>query len=706
MAILGKIRQRSIILIIVIAMALFAFVISGVITQPGTSLASIKPIAVVNNEDIEIDFFRQQVEQFQRTNPGFSTLQAVNYVYGDMTFKTLMEQQYDQLGIDIGPDQLEQLLRSNSQITNSPEFQNELGEFDFGKFRQYVSELKNINPMSYQIWNDQEQNLISVARLEIYSDLVKSSNVFSQSFAKLYHKLENDNVNIEYVLIPYDHIEDSLVQVTQQEIDKYYNENREDFKKDPFRSVHLAIFDNTPTDEDKEVIRVRLESLKEERISYNEVSKLTDTIPGFSDVTDIRDFIDRHSEIPFDSIYQAKGDLNNDYADLLFGLEKDEVFGPYEADNQYILSRVVDKKTNGNIRASHILIAYQGALRAEEDQLRSKEQAESLAKKLLIQARSNPDNFAQLAEENSDGPTASTGGDLGFFKEGEMADAFYQFCDRNRVGTIGMVETEFGFHVVNVVEKDDLIMLGNIVAEIIPSNQTSNETFRQATQFEMDVRQEPNRFEEIATENSFNYGDPNKINPMDEQLGVIEQTRDAVQWVFDKSTKVYDSQRFTYSEGYIVVQILSISDEGFLPLDEVSNQIEQIIEEDKRVDLIKQKYAAFESLEELQEQNSNFEINPASALNQRSTTIVGAGEESNVVGVAFALEENETSELIRGKEGMYKIKVLKLNPSEELEDFQSYAISLSNSKNNQIVEQVVDAIENDSKIKDNRTLYY
>ncbi len=687
-------------------MALFAFVISGVITQPGTSLASVKPIAVVNKQDIDIDLFRQQVEQLQRSNPGISTIQAVNYVYGDMTFTTLMEQQYEKLGIAIGPEQLEQLLRSNDQITNSPEFQNELGEFDFGKFRQYVSNLKNINPTSYQIWNEQEQDLLSVAKLEVYSDLIRSSNMFSQSFAKLYNKIENDNVNIEYILIPYDHIEDSLVQVSQQEIEKHYKENIDDFKEDPFRSVHLAIFENKPTDEDKEVIRVRLESLKEERISYNEVSKLTDTILGFSQVTEIRDFIDRHSEIPFDSVYQAKGDLNNDYADLLFGLEKDEVFGPYEVDNQFVLSRVIDKKKNGNIRASHILISYQGALRAEEDQLRSKDQAERLARNLLGQVRSNPNSFSQLAEENSDGPTATAGGDLGFFKEGEMADEFYDFCNSNRIGTIGLVETEFGYHVVQVVEKDDLILLGNIVAEIIPSNQTSNETFRKATQFEMDVKQEPNRFKEIATENSFDYGEPNKIYPMDQQMGAIEQTREAVQWIFDKSTKVYDYQRFTYSEGYIVVQLLEISDDGTLPLYEVSDQIERIIEEDKKVNLIKQKFSHFELLEDLQEQHSDFEINPASALNQKSSTIVGAGEEPNVVGVAFGLKENETSELIRGNAGVYKIKVLKVNPSEELEDFQSYAISLSNSINDQVMEKVVDAIENESKIKDNRTSYY
>ena len=67
MAILGKIRQRSIFLILVIGMALFAFVISGVFDGSTSNAGPTDPVAVINDKEVEIDFFRQMVEQTERT---------------------------------------------------------------------------------------------------------------------------------------------------------------------------------------------------------------------------------------------------------------------------------------------------------------------------------------------------------------------------------------------------------------------------------------------------------------------------------------------------------------------------------------------------------------------------------------------------------------------------------------------------------------
>ena len=67
MAVLGKIRQRSIFLILVIGMALFAFVISGVFGSNSASTGPTDPVAVINDDEVDIDFFRQMVEQTERT---------------------------------------------------------------------------------------------------------------------------------------------------------------------------------------------------------------------------------------------------------------------------------------------------------------------------------------------------------------------------------------------------------------------------------------------------------------------------------------------------------------------------------------------------------------------------------------------------------------------------------------------------------------
>ena len=130
MAVLGKIRQRSIFLIIVIGMALFAFVISGVFDGISSNTGPTDPIAVVNDEEIDVTFFRQMVEQTEKTY-NYSTLQSVNLVWNQALRNTIFDQEFKKLGIDAGKDQLEQIISSDEAVINNPNFQNEAGFFDF-----------------------------------------------------------------------------------------------------------------------------------------------------------------------------------------------------------------------------------------------------------------------------------------------------------------------------------------------------------------------------------------------------------------------------------------------------------------------------------------------------------------------------------------------------------------------------------------------
>lgn len=105
-------------------------------------------------------------------------------------------------------------------------------------------------------------------------------------------------------------------------------------------------------------------------------------------------------------------------------------------------------------------------------------------------ARRASSDFEALVREYSDGPTKTRGGDLGFFREGDMAQELFNFTNKNKVGNIGLVETEFGFHIVKVTDKDDLALIADVVAAAVPSDKTANEVFRNATQFEMDSNED------------------------------------------------------------------------------------------------------------------------------------------------------------------------------------------------------------------------
>ena len=353
MAVLGQIRQRSFFLIIVIGMALFAFVISGVFGSNSSGSNPSDPIAIVNDEDIEVGFFRQLVEQTER-NYNLSTLQAVNTVWDQLLRVTIFKQEFDRLGIDAGKQQIEMILLQNEAIVQDPRFQNETGLFDFGIFTDFINQLKLENPQAYDSWRSQEENIIGLAKENIYFDLIKSSAGFTETEGKNAYHLENDKINMKYVSVPYSDIPDSLFKISDAEIRKYINQNIDDYTKDASRAISYVKFDEQASVEDENKIRADLEKLLEQRIEYNDVSKLTDTIEGLKTVKNITEFVSRYSESTFDSIYLPKGKLANDYADILFGLSPGKVFGPYKDGNEFKISRLLDRKEGGAIRASHI----------------------------------------------------------------------------------------------------------------------------------------------------------------------------------------------------------------------------------------------------------------------------------------------------------------------------------------------------------------
>ena len=704
MAVLGKIRQRSIFLILVIGMALFAFVISGVFGSNSASTGPTDPVAVINDDEVDIDFFRQMVEQTERTY-NYSTLQSVNLVWNQALRNTIFEQQFEALGIDAGKDQLEQIISSDESVISNPSFQNEAGFFDFGVFTDFIAQMKIENPANYESWKIQEQSIIGVAKQRIYLDLIKSSSGITEAEAKADFHDKNDNINIQYVQIPFDVIPDSLVSVSDAEVKAYIKEHNADFKRETSRNIQYVLFDETPTEDDLSTIRLRLDALKEERVAYNDVSKLTDTLEGFKTTKNITDFIDQYSEVAFDSVYRARGEFNNEYADILFKLDNGEVFGPYEDGGNFKISRLINRKENASLRASHILIAYEGATRANEDISRSKAEAKAEANKVYRLARRASSDFEALAREYSDGPTKVRGGDLGFFREGEMAQEFFNFTNKNKVGKVGLVETEFGFHIIKVTDKDDLALIADVVLAAVPSDKTSNEVFRSATQFEMDSN-ETGDFIAIAEKSKYDVRPVKQITSLEENLPGLFQQRNIVRCTFEEDTKVGDIRRFSVSSGgYVVVQLTAKVKEGLASIDEVGSQVRKKLANKKKAELIKQQYKDKVTLEAIASEEE-LTIETASAINQRNPSIVGAGNEPYVVGVAFALEEGATSNLIAGDKGVYKVLLVKKNIAEDLEDYTEYTEQMMLNLSSKISESIFQALESVATIDDNRALYY
>lgn len=704
MAILGQIRQRSFFLIFIIGMALFAFVISGVFDGNNNGGGPTDPIAIVNDEEMSLDTFRFQVEQTER-NYGFSTLQAVRTVWNQSIQNTILNQQFEALGIDAGKEQIEQIISQNPAFVSDERFMNEFGVFDFGLFTGFINLMKDQNPVAYDQWKIQEANLVNVAKQNIYLDLIKSSTGFTEEEGKLAYHIENDKINMEFVQVPLDAIDDDLVEVTDADIQKYIKANAEEYQTEATTRIRYVTFADEASPEDEAFIYAGLEKLLDTQVEYNDVSKLTDTLDGFRTTKDIFDFVEKHSEVPFDSVYLPKGRLASEYAESLFSLKNGEVFGPFKDGNTMKLARMLDKKRQGSIRASHILIAYDGVTNPTPGVTRSKEEAQRLANRLLRQARRNPDDFESLARNNSDGPSKTLGGDLGFYQEGAMAPEFFDYTNRNRVGRIGLVETDFGFHIIKITDKEDIVLLAEIVKQIVPSDETSNIVFRSATELEIAAK-ESKDLAAAADKEDLNLEGPTQIDILDELIPGIGLQRNIVQWAFEKSTAVGTVRRFSLSQGgYAVVQLSEKTKAGLQSVAQAAPQVRRLVEDQKRLDLLTKKYATTSSLEELAEA-SDSEIKTASAMTQENTTLAGVGQEPYVIGVAFSLEAGETSSLIQGNEGVYLVRVNSKEVAPELPSYVAYANSLQEAEKANLEDAILEALKSVADITDNRALYY
>jgi len=702
MAILGSLRKNSVVLITVIGMALFAFVISGVFD--GKGYTSQDPIGMVNDQDLSIEEFRNQVDFLERSY-NLSGMNAVNSVWDQTVRNLILKNQFELSGVDSGKDHLEYILSQNPSFNSEPSFLNDAKIFEIEKFIDLIVEYKTTNPDAYEQWKKQESIFQSQSNEKIYFDLISSGINFSYKDGEFEYLLQNDRVDIEYVQIPYSSIPDSLVKLKNSDVQKYIKSNHTDFKIDASRSIEYVLFEEKPSIEDENETKSFLESFLVEKKEYNDISKQEETIPSLLTAKNLTEFINQNSEIKFDSIYVPKGSLPNNDANILFNLNKGQNYGPYLDDEYFKISRMLDKKKGGNVRASHILISFKGSKNASPEITRSKSEARKEANRILKLVRKNPDSFSGLALEFSDGPSKSSGGDLGFFQEGAMVKPFNDFVFSKKEGTIGVVETDFGFHVINIVAKEDLVLLASIAIKNIPSENTSDKTFNLATKFEINLSKNKN-LNELAKENNYEIKPVSNIKILDDNLPGLTNQRRLVQWLFSEEVELNSYKRFDLSNGgYLIAQVTDLREEGLSSVEDVTFTAVPKVRNQKKAELIIRQNKKNKSLEDLAN-NNNTEIKKALALNQKNATISGAGREPLLVGHAFGLKVDQISDFIIGENGVYKIKVTKKDKSSGLDNYSSYQNQLLLSSRPSVNSTLYQAVKESAEIIDNRSTYY
>ncbi len=705
MAILNSIRKRGIFLILIIALALFAFILSDVLTKGSRGPKGGDNIATVNGTDITRQSFMEEVEATQRNmGPNSNTTQAMNMVWDRELRRVIIEEQIEKAGITAEKAQIDNALKNT--LANNPNFVNEQGQVDEGKIQEYIASIKASSPQMYQQWLKFEESTENSVLQNTYYNMIKGGLRSTIAEGEQQYHFENDNVNFQYVQIPYSKIADEDIKVSDDEIKKYVEAHPKDFEVEPQVDIQYVIFNEEASAADMDETKMNTATLLDNKTEFNSGTKMNDTILGFRRTNNNEEFVNANSDVPYYDRWLFKKDLPANVADTLMNLSTGDIYGPYKVDNTYRLTKVLEKQTMpDSTESKHILIRYVGTMRAPETVTRTKEEAKKLADSLLGVVKKDKSKFADLATEYSDDSSKSKGGDLGPAAPGMMVAPFNDFIFNNPTGTIGLVETDFGYHVVEVgkqTEPKPVIKVATVVKNMEPSEKTINEVFSKASKFEVAVKK--GDFTEVAKKDNLEVKPVNKVKLMDANIPGIGNNRSITSWAFNEETEVGDTKRFSIPNGYVIAQLTRKNPEGLMEVSEASAIVTPILRNEKKAQKIRESISG-NTLQEIA-QNQNVQVKSALAVSMASPLVPEAGNEPKVVGAAFGTKVGETTGLIDGKTGVFKVKVTAINEAPALQTYANYANELSIKSAPASTSAVYNALKKKADIEDNRANFY
>lgn len=715
MAVLNKIRQRSLFLILIIALALFSFVLSDLFRNSSAFTGSQDVIASINGTDINREDFMGKVEIAQRQmGPNGTSTQAMNRVWDQEVRKAVLQQQFEELGLTVEKDQMRELLKQN--LSSIPDFTNEAGVFNENKLNEFIANLKAISPdrapignslINYDEWVESEASIALSGLQQTYFNMIKAGVTSTLGEAEVEYNLETETVDLKYVQVPYTTIADSLVNVSKSEISDYIKNHKKKYEVEASRDINFVEFTESASLEDEEEVKGNVVTMLNNKVEYNDVSKLNDTIVGFRNTNNVETFVNTYSDEKYNDAFVKKEALPVGVQDSIFNLAVGGYYGPYkDSDMIKITKLIAEKNLPDSVKVRHILLPFVGSRSANEEITQSEEQAKATADSLLAIIKSDRKKFVSLLDFSIDKVSNEKEGVLDWYAYNAMVPEFRDYTFENKTGDLGVVKSDFGFHVIEILgQKGEsrLVKVATLAQKIEPSERTIDASFNAVSNFEIAIQDK--EFQDVAKAKNLEIKPVNSIKELDENIPGLGSQRAIVRWAFEDGTKVGDTKRFSIpSGGYVVAQVSAINDEGLMSVESASATAIPEIRKEKKAKMIKDGIKG-KTVDEIAK-NKNLSVMTASAVNMKNPTLSGAGLEPKVVGSAFGLKVGESSGLIDGEQGVYMLALTNKTPAPKLDNYQAIANRLTTARVNEAQTKVFEALKEASDIEDNRANFY
>lgn len=710
MAIIGKIRKHSALAVILVGVAITAFIVSDLFTGRGRGgrKRSIPEVGRIENVEITSMEFNRRVEEnleIQRTNQNKDNLTAQetfdvrNNTWNQFLNEVIMGNEYDELGLKVTTDELFDLVQGQHphrlimQYFTDPN----TGQYSPQIVMNFLQNLDKLEPKVKTQWLNLEKYIKEDRLTQKYQTLVAKGYYIPEAFARMDFDAKKKNAELRYVAIRYTSIPDGDVPVSDKDYEAYYEKNKKMYEQEASRDIDYIIFDVQASAEDRAEAR-------------ESAYKIYD---DFKDAIDIPTFVNSISDQRYDSTWHKKGSIQPVKIDsIAFNSPMGTFIPPFEDGGAWYMAKVLDMQNRpDSMKAEHILIAYQGAMRAGENVTRTKEQAQKTADSLFTIIKADNSQLQALAMMMSDdGSAKNNHGDLGWFADGSMVGPFNEAVLKAKVGDLIITETVFGYHIIKVTGKKDptpKVRVAVVKRNIEPSSKTFQDVYVQASTFagENSTRE---KFDKTVSDQGLNKRNATYLREMANNIPGIDNPREIIRWAFTKGIEVGNvSPVFDVGGAYVVAVLTVVREKGITPLDQLKDNIKNFVYNEKKAATIQEKLngSSTDIYQIARDFNSKVDTNLTMTFASRN--IPGFGAEYTVIGETFTIQEGNQSEGIQGNAGVFVVKVDKY--------FEPQAPANYNQNKDQMYAQfrqrvqsnyMFTALQKKADIKDERLLFY
>lgn len=654
MAILGQIRSRPWLLMGVIALALLAFLVNP---ESIDKVFGKNPdvLGKVNGEKITREEFNDQlfVLQQQADQQGQPKTGLEEQAWQLLVQSKLIKQQFEKMGFEMTEDYFWNQIQYDQMFAQQKQFFDEKGNFKTQELKKQIEEMKATSPEGYNQWLKTRKSIeYRLMARQVFANISTGITTGKKEAEELM-KQRDQLADIDFVKIDYaTYLQKNNIKVTTEDLAAYIKQHPVLFKAEASRNLGVVYFPSQP-------------SAADDAAAQKEINKLfsggTDASGGTENFQNTKNdsmFVMANSDMPFNAQYMKPNQLPQTIQAQVPSAAIGQVFGPYKEQNFYVVSKLLDKKTSDSTLSRHILIAFKGSP-AGEGVTRSKEAAKKLADSIGAIVKANPGKFTEFLKLSNDPSSAAQGGSLGWTTpETPFVPEFLTYLANNPKGATGVVETQFGYHIINIEDKKPGAMsykVANLVKAVKPSDVTEAETDKKARRFIQQVQGKSfNDFVNIAKKGNYQFSNPKQAKRFDGQIQGLGTEKDGeiLAWAFDKKREKGDTEFFTI-EGTgdkIVVYLNGKQEKGAADPESVRDQIEIVVKNKLAAKQITEKIGKAGSLDQIAKQ---FGTTKQSAQVNLLNPSVAGSMEPKVAGAAFGVQKGKLSNPVEGGTGVY-----------------------------------------------------